>query len=1302
EKVQNLESDKQEKEQNINQLNEKVQNFESDKQELEQIKSEQEQTINQFKEKVHILESVKSELEQQLTHLSQTLELYNQNQISTFLLANHSFSLLEQLQQIVANANDLMIEKGFVSLDLREVESICSSQYQYLLKLMQILSPNFIPQQQFINNDQKFHSIKNDIDQQHTLNTINSNQNIKLDANSPQKTFCLQHQINAEIEMPNILQKIEYMQNNINFLNEALLSTKQQNTKLTKDFIDLILAHDKIILSLQTEQSQQQSLEVNNIITEQQEIFQNILISDQKNTIELTNPEELKRVIKNQQLQLDQMSRRAQMKIQHLQQQIDLLSLDLKQQQKLRPVINVNDTLLEKITSLENFNDQMRQIITSNTTEIQNLNDQIQQKNRCNKFSYLDFNNEQELYKKSLEQLQKSQLSYINQIEDMTQEIIKKNTEISSLKEEIQTLQQNNQRLTEQHELNNYYEQQMKMLQNQLEKSKQNIQSYSFANSPQVENKSVFGDGDKYKKLINSLNEEIKLSKLQVSQFSTSCSALKQAQKEISNRLRRILSIPFDQKADLQEMLNQIEEQFELLSQLQPRKKIIGFSDTTKYLLGKSPKELNETKHKTKQVVVENQAKSKDKDIYQEEISVDLDQILNEEDSEEESQQNIQITQFEYEKQVNSILQEQDELEKSRQINYSQSYDEVHNDEQRKIQNIQELKVEIADLEIGQVNNQKLMLQQQQEHQDSIYHLQELIENLQQIVQQQNLKLINQEAELENHFKNEKQQQEIIACFQNQLEQARKELKYQNPEFGDNQKDYDQSKDLKNTILLLEQDKFELAAQLNEEITRNKEQKEQFFDSISIRDNIIQCKQNFIILDLQTQLAIKSSDYDPKTSERIWILQSNIEDKSKVLFNEVLTHEEARFVRSIQEHESETDENQTVQQQQIPRLPLQTQQSRIRNPRPTRGLRSSGSQDHYQNNQIKIDQIEEEYQEQIQFLINEKTQMKECLQKDIENKEEEIDEMKLELDNLQQRLIALDIANNDKQKELEQLNQYLRKLDNQNQSLKNYNTNIENQLNTQLQAFENQRKIVENIHRTNDEIQKKYDILLQKYLKLEDDHNKLLEQQENDLAQINFYNESLKNMQDQVEKSKERICKTVLQSPSGDRDQNEENKFKQQINRLNDELRISKLQVAQYSATNLQLKQKHQEFVVRLQQLFKLQFQENDDVAQIIHQIEQNVSIQDQNSPIKAQKKLGMNDATRFFLNRSSKSRSSQDSNRPSQQQQSQIPSRESPQKADNLMYFYFIGFSELDKILDESDFERELSQQQNFFFDNN
>lgn len=61
-------------------------------------------------------------------------------------------------------------------------------------------------------------------------------------------------------------------------------------------------------------------------------------------------------------------------------------------------------------------------------------------------------------------------------------------------------------------------------------------------------------------------------------------------------------------------------------------------------------------------------------------------------------------------------------------------------------------------------------------------------------------------------------------------------------------------------------------------------------------------------------------------------------------------------------------------------------------------------------------------------------------------------------------------------------------------------------------------------------------------------------------------------MQDQVEKSKERICKTLLQSPSGDRDQNEENKFKQQINRLNDELRISKLQVAQFSATNLQLK----------------------------------------------------------------------------------------------------------------------------------
>ncbi|CAD8198246.1 unnamed protein product [Paramecium pentaurelia] len=164
------------------------------------------------------------------------------------------------------------------------------------------------------------------------------------------------------------------------------------------------------------------------------------------------------------------------------------------------------------------------------------------------------------------------------------------------------------------------------------------------------------------------------------------------------------------------------------------------------------------------------------------------------------------------------------------------------------------------------------------------------------------------------------------------------------------------------------------------------------------------------------------------------------------------------------------------------------------------------------------------------------------------------------------------------------------------------------------------------------------DLLIQLQQQLENQYKVLEEQHKNAKKQYQdecnkiteYYKQEIKLMQEQLIRNSENIKQY---SPVNDISQDD--KYKEYINRLNDELRQSKLQIAQSSTINNQLKQQQKDLVLKLQSMLKLTPAVDQDLNDLILIIESNLS-SCQSSPVRQSfKRTSMIDTTKMLMNKS-------------------------------------------------------------------
>ncbi|CAD8123094.1 unnamed protein product [Paramecium sonneborni] len=320
-------------------------------------------------------------------------------------------------------------------------------------------------------------------------------------------------------------------------------------------------------------------------------------------------------------------------------------------------------------------------------------------------------------------------------------------------------------------------------------------------------------------------------------------------------------------------------------------------------------------------------------------------------------------------------------------------------------------------------------------------------------------------------------------------------------------------------------------------------------------------------------------------------------------------------------------------------------------------------------------QILESQIHDLQLEQDQKLSQQENLNMNESNMTIQVQELMQQLSDLEIKNKVLDQENNTQKKEIEIQNEQRDRFQIQIEELNQKHQRIQQDMNIQgidkqrvddilddkikeleLSRIQNQqfqeeinglKKNIEELRRINNrkDLQRDEQIKFQKGLENE---IKILEVELKDSKQqfqqeckriVESYKEELRLMQEQLVRSSENIkrCSPI-------RDIKQEDKYKEQINRLNDELRINKLQIAQLSTVNNQLKQQQKDVVLKLQNILKLVPGGDQDLNDLIKIIENNLqSCQSNNCAKQCSKRTSLIDTTKMLMN---KARTSIGSNR--------------------------------------------------------
>ncbi|CAD8110143.1 unnamed protein product [Paramecium primaurelia] len=455
-----------------------------------------------------------------------------------------------------------------------------------------------------------------------------------------------------------------------------------------------------------------------------------------------------------------------------------------------------------------------------------------------------------------------------------------------------------------------------------------------------------------------------------------------------------------------------------------------------------------------------------------------------------------------------------------------------------------------------------------------------------------------------------------------ELKEQLQNLQFEKQRLIDNMKENQENYDA--IIINTQLNQNNLNNQINDLIQLNQE----LFTKEQILQTQVQEQINQI--EILTEQLVSSKQLLNKNDETISILQQEQEiTKSQILlFKEQLEiipkleQEIKHHQLIIQDYEnqilsstikrSELDDK--LNQQHINQEKFKTCKQDL-----TKSIQDLNSQ--LTESQIKYQVLEQENfkQQQQIILLNEQKNEQQLQYEDLKQKYYQIQQNQIELEFY-------------KEKEEDALN-FLNK-----QFECNYNNNefLENKIqNYNLQSEINQLKIdkEELIKQNNSK-----DLLIQLQQQLENQYKVLEEQLKNAKQQqqdqcnkiTEYYKQEIKLMQEQLIRNSENIKQY---SPVNEISQDD--KYKEYINRLNDELRQSKLQIAQSSVINNQLKQQQKDLVLKLQSMLKLTPTIDQDLNDLILIIESNLS-SCQSSPVRQSfKRTSMIDTTKMLMNKS-------------------------------------------------------------------
>ncbi|CAD8145136.1 unnamed protein product [Paramecium octaurelia] len=540
----------------IEELKEQIQNLQQEKQKLIDSLQENELKFETFKQKIQINEN------------------NLQNQINDLIQQNQELLAKEQLLQ--AQIED---QKNEIKNIAKLTEDLQQSQ-QLLNQKDVIISTLNGEQEQFKSQIQQFEQqvelipkLKEDVD--HHKNVINE----------------------KDGEIQQLKQHLESEQN-------LIVEKQKTNEILNEKIIETQNTLDKQIQSNSLLQNDNQSL-----IQEKQLLTDQI---DQLNKDKEQQKSELTSKIQELETEIQNLSAKRQEQDQHLNEQNLLLQkLNQNESSLTQQVQDLNSQLKEfeikyKVLEQENtkqqqeigvLNEQKQQF----ESQIVELNTQYQQIQQDFKDYQINKEGVESALNKELEQTKIQNQQLLEEVDQLKQKM-EELTTINSSKdlqrdEQIKFQKQlenqykiledklKNAKLQSQEECDKIaegYKEELKLMQEQLMRSSENIKQFS----PVRE----LSQDDKYKEQINRLNDELRLSKLQIAQFSTVNNQLKQQQKDLVLKLQSMLKLTPAADQDLNDLILIIESNLSSCQSSPARQssKKTSMIDTTKMLMNKS------------------------------------------------------------------------------------------------------------------------------------------------------------------------------------------------------------------------------------------------------------------------------------------------------------------------------------------------------------------------------------------------------------------------------------------------------------------------------------------------------------------------------------------------------------------------------------------------------------------------------------------------------------------------------------------------------------------------------------------
>ncbi|CAK64843.1 unnamed protein product (macronuclear) [Paramecium tetraurelia] len=548
----------------IEELKEQIQNLQQEKQKLIDSLQENELKFESFKQKILINEK---NLHNQINDLiQQNQDLLAKEQILQAQIEDQKNEIknIAKLTEDLSQSQQLLNQKDLLISTLNGEQEQFKSQIQQFeqqVELIPKLKEDVDHHKNVINEkDGEIQQLKQHLENEQNLNVEKQKTNETLNEKviETQNTLDKQIQSNSLLQNDNqsLIQKKQLLTNQIEQLNNE---KEQQKSEFTSKIQDL----ETEIQSLSSKRQEQDQH-----LNEQNLLLQKLSQNESNLTKEVQD--------------LTSQLKEFEIKFKVLEQE------NTKQSQEIKVLNEQKQQFESQIGEVNSQYQKIKQDFHDYQINKEGVESALNKELECKNYQYqLETKIQNQQLLEEIDQLKKNmeELTRISSSKDLQRdEQIKFQKQLENqykvLEDKFKNAKQQSQEECD--KIAEGYKEELKLMQEQLMRSSENIKQFS----PVRE----LSQDDKYKEQINRLNDELRLSKLQIAQFSAVNNQLKQQQKDLVLKLQSMLKLTPAADQDLNDLILIIESNLSSCqsSPVRQSSKKTSMIDTTKMLMNKS------------------------------------------------------------------------------------------------------------------------------------------------------------------------------------------------------------------------------------------------------------------------------------------------------------------------------------------------------------------------------------------------------------------------------------------------------------------------------------------------------------------------------------------------------------------------------------------------------------------------------------------------------------------------------------------------------------------------------------------